>query len=183
MSEALRPATHARHYAEPPQKTESDGTRHWITRAANFVTVVSQAPEGAVLERDNPDEYMVLLPPETQATIEANGQQVESNGNSLTIVPPGESRTFEVGCGDVTTYAGMIREYARQRGLRRWLISVPVLTPKSGGIVRLGRGLRPLGGRPALGLRLAALEILPQRRAQAPLLPRLLRALRRFGHG
>ncbi len=23
----------------------------------------------------------------------------------------------------------MIREYARQRGLRRWLISVPVLTP------------------------------------------------------
>ena len=68
MSEALRPATHARHYAEPPQKTEADGTRHWITRAANFVTVVSQAPEGAVLDRDNPDEYMVLLPPETQAT-------------------------------------------------------------------------------------------------------------------
>ena|SRR5436190_811229 len=92
MSEALRPATHARHYAEPPQKTEADGTRHWITRAANFVTIVTQAPEGAVLERDNRDEYMVLLPPETQAAIEADGQQVESNGNSLTIVPPGESR-------------------------------------------------------------------------------------------
>jgi uncharacterized protein YbjT (DUF2867 family) len=44
-------------------------------------------------------------------------------------LPPGESRTFEVGCPDVTTYGGMIREYARQRGLRRWLISVPVLTP------------------------------------------------------
>jgi uncharacterized protein YbjT (DUF2867 family) len=44
-------------------------------------------------------------------------------------LPPGGSRTFEIGCPDVTTYGGMIREYARQRGLRRWLISVPVLTP------------------------------------------------------
>ena len=44
-------------------------------------------------------------------------------------LPPGESRIFEIGGQDVTTYGGMIREYARQRGLRRWLISVPVLTP------------------------------------------------------
>src|SRR5947208_8063439 len=43
--------------------------------------------------------------------------------------PPGESRIFEIGSPDVTTYGGMIREYARQKGLRRWLISVPVLTP------------------------------------------------------
>lgn len=42
---------------------------------------------------------------------------------------PGESRVFDIGSPDVTTYGGMIREYARQRGLRRWLISVPVLTP------------------------------------------------------
>lgn len=44
-------------------------------------------------------------------------------------LPPGESRIFEIGCADVTTYGGMIREYARQQGLRRWLIFVPVLTP------------------------------------------------------
>jgi uncharacterized protein YbjT (DUF2867 family) len=44
-------------------------------------------------------------------------------------LPAGESRVFEIGSPDVTTYAGMIREYARQQGLRRWLISVPVLTP------------------------------------------------------
>jgi uncharacterized protein YbjT (DUF2867 family) len=44
-------------------------------------------------------------------------------------VPPGESQIFEIGSQDVTTYGGMIREYARQKGLRRWLISVPVLTP------------------------------------------------------
>ncbi len=44
-------------------------------------------------------------------------------------LPAGESQIFEIGCEDVTTYGNMIREYARQKGLRRWLISVPVLTP------------------------------------------------------
>jgi uncharacterized protein YbjT (DUF2867 family) len=44
-------------------------------------------------------------------------------------LPPGPSRIFEVGSPDVVTYGDIIREYARQRGLRRWLISVPVLTP------------------------------------------------------
>jgi uncharacterized protein YbjT (DUF2867 family) len=44
-------------------------------------------------------------------------------------LPPGDSRIFEIGSKDITTYGDMIREYARQKGLRRWLISVPVLTP------------------------------------------------------
>ena len=71
MSEAMRAATHARHYAEPPQTTDADGTRHWITRAANFATVISRAEAGAVLSRNNPDEYMVLLPRGTEVTVEA----------------------------------------------------------------------------------------------------------------
>ena len=44
-------------------------------------------------------------------------------------LPPGGSRIFEIGCEDVSTYGEIIREYARQKGLRRWLIFVPVLTP------------------------------------------------------
>jgi uncharacterized protein YbjT (DUF2867 family) len=44
-------------------------------------------------------------------------------------LPAGESRIFEIGGSDVSTYGDLIREYARQRGLRRRLISVPVLTP------------------------------------------------------
>jgi uncharacterized protein YbjT (DUF2867 family) len=44
-------------------------------------------------------------------------------------LPAGPSRIFEIGCQDVTTYAGMIREYAHQQGLRRRLTFVPVLTP------------------------------------------------------
>ena len=56
-------------------------------------------------------------------------------------LPPGESRIFEIGSADVTTYGGMIREYARQKGLRRWLISVPVLTPYLSSSFEVGRHL------------------------------------------
>lgn len=44
-------------------------------------------------------------------------------------LPSGPSRIFEIGGADVVTYGDIIREYARQRGLRRCLISVPILTP------------------------------------------------------
>jgi len=44
-------------------------------------------------------------------------------------LPAGESRIIEIGGTDVVSYGELIREYARQKGLRRWLISVPVLTP------------------------------------------------------
>ncbi len=44
-------------------------------------------------------------------------------------LPSGGSRIFEIGCEDVSTYGEIIREYARQKELRRWLIFVPVLTP------------------------------------------------------
>ena len=40
------------------------------------------------------------------------------------------SRTFEVGGPDVVSYGDLMREYARQRGLRRWMIPVPLLTPR-----------------------------------------------------
>jgi uncharacterized protein YbjT (DUF2867 family) len=49
-------------------------------------------------------------------------------------LPPEGSRIFEVGCPEVTTYGDLIRVYARQRGLRRWLISVPILTPYLSGL-------------------------------------------------
>lgn len=35
----------------------------------------------------------------------------------------------EVGGADVTSYLGIMREYARQRKLRRWFLAVPFLTP------------------------------------------------------
>ena len=49
-------------------------------------------------------------------------------------LPAGESRVFEIGGTDVVTYADLIREYARLKHLRRWLIFVPVLTPYLSGL-------------------------------------------------
>ena len=36
--------------------------------------------------------------------------------------------TFEIGGSDVTSYAGIMREFARQRNLRRWIVRVPFLS-------------------------------------------------------
>lgn len=49
-------------------------------------------------------------------------------------LPPDKSQVFEIGSNDVVTYSDLIREYARQRGLRRRLIFVPVLTPYLSGL-------------------------------------------------
>jgi uncharacterized protein YbjT (DUF2867 family) len=42
----------------------------------------------------------------------------------------GAGAVCEIGGPDVVSYGDIMREYARQRGLRRWLIPVPVLTPR-----------------------------------------------------
>ncbi len=42
---------------------------------------------------------------------------------------PAESRVFEIGGADRASYGELMREYARQKGLRRVMIPVPVLTP------------------------------------------------------
>lgn len=92
-------------------------------------------------------------------------------------LPAINSQVIEIGGSDVVTYGDIIREYARQRHLRRTLISVPLLTPylsslwlalvtptdfaagrhlieglKNPTVVRDGSGMRAFDVRP-LGLR------------------------------
>jgi uncharacterized protein YbjT (DUF2867 family) len=45
-------------------------------------------------------------------------------------LPAGAEKTYEIGGPDRVSYADLMREYARQRGLTRWLIPVPFLTPR-----------------------------------------------------
>ncbi|HLN58963.1 MAG TPA: SDR family oxidoreductase [Thermoanaerobaculia bacterium] len=45
-------------------------------------------------------------------------------------LPAGAERVYEIGGPDRVTYGGLMREYARQRGLKRLLIPVPLLTPR-----------------------------------------------------
>jgi uncharacterized protein YbjT (DUF2867 family) len=40
------------------------------------------------------------------------------------------SRIIEIGGADQVTYLDLMKEYARQRGLKRWMIPVPVLSPR-----------------------------------------------------
>ena len=44
--------------------------------------------------------------------------------------PESSGRILEIGGAGVLTYGDMLRGYAQARGLRRWLLSVPVLTPR-----------------------------------------------------
>jgi len=43
-------------------------------------------------------------------------------------MPANGDLTFEIGGADVTSYFGIMREYARQRKLRRWILRVPFLS-------------------------------------------------------
>jgi uncharacterized protein YbjT (DUF2867 family) len=45
-------------------------------------------------------------------------------------LPVGESCIYEIGGPEQASYGELMLEYARQRGLRRFVISVPVLTPR-----------------------------------------------------
>ena len=65
-------------------------------------------------------------------------------------LPDETDRVFEIGGPDVVSYGEMMRVYARLRGLRRWLLPVPVLTPRLSGLwlalvtpaqARVGRAL------------------------------------------
>jgi hypothetical protein len=44
-------------------------------------------------------------------------------------LPPGPSQVYEIGGPDQVSYGQIMKEYARQRGLTRWMIPVPLLTP------------------------------------------------------
>jgi uncharacterized protein YbjT (DUF2867 family) len=45
-------------------------------------------------------------------------------------LPEEEAAVFEIGGADQVSYGDIMKEYARQCGLRRWTISVPLLTPR-----------------------------------------------------
>jgi hypothetical protein len=89
-------AAHTGHYyRDAATWTDADGSQHWVTRAANFVVVTTRAQPGAVVSRSaeqQSDEYMLLLPVGMKAQIHAGADAALSDGDSLTIVPPGDSR-------------------------------------------------------------------------------------------
>ena len=96
--------TYARHHASAPRSLPGDTCPGWVTRGANFVVVVSQAQAGDVLVRDNLDEYVLLVPetPGLSVNVQSGGETLQAEADSLTIVPPGNSRV------EVVTGAGLL---------------------------------------------------------------------------
>lgn len=45
-------------------------------------------------------------------------------------LPETENRIVEIGGSDILSYGNMMLSYAKVRGLKRWLVPVPVLTPR-----------------------------------------------------
>jgi len=96
------------------------------------------------------------------------------------------SRVFEIGGADRVSYGGIMREFARQRGLRRVTVPVPVLTPWLSarwlGLVtplyaRVGQKLLTSVKNPTVVEDTSALEVFPIRpRGIAAAIERALRA-------
>jgi uncharacterized protein YbjT (DUF2867 family) len=87
-------------------------------------------------------------------------------------LPSDASRVFEIGGADRISYGDLMREYARQRGLKRLILSVPVLTPRLSGLwlslvtplyVRVGRKLIDSIRRPTVVEDRSALTAFPIR--------------------
>jgi uncharacterized protein YbjT (DUF2867 family) len=87
-------------------------------------------------------------------------------------IPLEESRVFEIGGPDRVSYGGLMREYARQRGLSRVVFPVPVLTPWLSSLwlglvtplyARVGRKLIESIKHPTVVRDDAALEVFPVR--------------------
>ncbi len=58
------------------------------------------------------------------------GDVLEYLRQALRLKTGGRSLIFEIGGPDRVSYGDLMREYARQRGLRRLMIPVPLLTPR-----------------------------------------------------
>lgn len=85
-------ASYAKFYETAPQIATGD-ERTWVARGENFVVAYSEVTAGATLrQQGQPDEYFLLLPnPDGRVQVEAGDEKAGVAGNSVVIVPPGDS--------------------------------------------------------------------------------------------
>jgi uncharacterized protein YbjT (DUF2867 family)/tryptophan-rich sensory protein len=87
-------------------------------------------------------------------------------------LPARPSEVFEIGGPDRMSYGQIMQEYARQRGLRRWMIPVPFLSPRLSSLwlglvtpvyARVGRKLVESLRNPTIVTNARALDVFPIR--------------------
>ncbi|WP_322107018.1 hypothetical protein [Paraburkholderia sp. J41] len=123
---ASQTASKAWNYLTPPRALEGDTlAASWVTRGTHFIVCTSLVSDGARLTRDNPDEYLLIVPPQggLSATLRAGADCVEAVTDSLSILPPGRSeievhgtgyvvRIFSADAADLLALAGNAAAYA-----------------------------------------------------------------------
>jgi hypothetical protein len=77
---------------QPAQTCESDGSPVWVVRGDQFVIALTRGSAGTCLLRNGEErEYIVVLPPGVDACVSAGSEKMDIRGDSLTVVPPGNS--------------------------------------------------------------------------------------------
>jgi len=99
-TDTLRPSWFTNFLDHAASLVDASSTPHWIARGANFVVVVSEVKAGTVLAREaEKDEYFTLLPAGVGARFEAGDASIASDGDTLAILPPGNSRVVAQNAG------------------------------------------------------------------------------------
>ena len=85
----------------PAEKTPEAST--WYARGQNFVVGYSELTGTATFTRTaQPDEYVVLLADDSlSATVQAPGEEVTASGQTMLVIPPGDSTVTITGSGRV----------------------------------------------------------------------------------
>jgi mannose-6-phosphate isomerase-like protein (cupin superfamily) len=130
----------AAHYAEfdgEPSHVSTTGSPTWITRGQNFIVTYSRLSAGDELRRPaGQDEYVAILhQDDAMVTVHALGGQATAKGQSLVVVPSGESviradqptdvvRVFDIRTADLAAQAANAADYLqhhpRVAALEEW---------------------------------------------------------------
>jgi uncharacterized protein YbjT (DUF2867 family) len=105
------------------------GISHTILRAAIIIGSGSASFE---IIRDLTEKLPVMVAPKWVRTLcqPIGIRDVLAYLNGVLLQEKAYNQTFDIGGPDVLTYKGMMLQYAKSRKLKRWIITVPVLTPK-----------------------------------------------------
>ncbi|GAP56865.1 conserved hypothetical protein [Arthrobacter sp. Hiyo6] len=127
VTAAANAAIAAPHYTEfdgEPSQISALGSRTWITRGQNFIVSYTRLVAGDELRRPaRQDEYVAILhQDDAVVTVHAADQQMTAKGQSVVVIPPGESsiraehptdlvRVFDIRTGDLAARAANAADY------------------------------------------------------------------------
>ncbi|HWM18986.1 MAG TPA: hypothetical protein VNO51_04820 [Ilumatobacteraceae bacterium] len=116
-----------------PDHVSEAGTKTWLVRSQNCCVAYSLVQAGDRLVRTGqPDEYMVLFPaPDSSAVVIAGDERREVTGETVAVVPPGDSAIEVPSTGVVVRVFSNASDdlLAQSRNARNYVESDPNVAP------------------------------------------------------